>query len=170
MKKRIEIDSLGEIKVPNDKYYGSQTARSINNFKIGTEKFPNEFIVALAIVKKAAAQANAELNELSEEKASLILRAVDEIIDGKLFNDFPLSIWQTGSGTQTNMNINEVIANKAIELSGGELGSKNPIHPNDDVNRCQSTNDVFPSAMHIAAVEAIHNKLIPSITDLSFCI
>ncbi len=163
---RIETDSMGEVKVPKDKYYGAQTARSLMNFKIGGEKFPPEFIRALAIVKKAAALTNKELGVLSVEKAELIVKAADEVIEGKLNDHFPLVIWQTGSGTQTNMNVNEVISNRAIELSGGEIGSKKPIHPNDDVNKSQSTNDAFPTAMHISAVEEIYRRLIPMVTKL----
>jgi len=163
---RIETDSMGEMKVPVDKYYGAQTARSLMNFKIGGEKFPPEFIRALAIVKKAAALTNKELGVLPAEKADLIVKAADEVIDGKLNEHFPLVIWQTGSGTQTNMNVNEVIANRAIEMAGGVMGSKKPIHPNDDVNKSQSTNDAFPTAMHISAVEEIHRRLIPMVTRL----
>lgn len=166
MKTRIETDTMGEIEVPEDSYYGAQTARSLANFKIGKERFPRELIRALGVVKKAAALANLKLGSLSEEKAGLIVQAADEVIHGKLEEHFPLLVWQTGSGTQTNMNANEVIANRAIELGGGSLGSKNPIHPNDDVNRSQSSNDAFPTAMHIAAVEQIHNRLIPAITRL----
>ena len=157
---------MGEIKVPNDKYYGAQTARSLMNFKIGGEKFPREVIRALGVLKKAAALTNKELGTLSAEKAELIIKAADEVIEGKLDDHFPLVVWQTGSGTQTNMNSNEVIANRAIELAGGELGSKKPIHPNDDVNKAQSSNDTFPTAMHISAVEEIHRKLIPMVTKL----
>lgn len=166
MEYRIETDSMGEMKVPNDKYYGAQTARSLMNFKIGGEKFPPEFIRALAIVKKAAALTNKELGVLAPEKADLIVKAAEEVIEGKLNDHFPLVIWQTGSGTQTNMNVNEVIANRAIEMAGGVLGSKKPIHPNDDVNKSQSTNDAFPTAMHISAVEEIHRRLIPMVTKL----
>lgn len=166
MEYRIETDSMGEVKVPNDKYYGAQTARSLMNFKIGGEKFPPEFIRALAIVKKAAALTNKELGVLSPDKADLIVKAADEVIEGKLNEHFPLVIWQTGSGTQTNMNVNEVIANRAIEMAGGVIGSKKPIHPNDDVNKSQSTNDAFPTAMHISAVEEIHGRLIPMVTKL----
>ena len=166
MPDRIETDSMGEMKVPADKYYGAQTARSLIHFKIGTERFPPILIRALAIVKKAAAQVNMELALLPKEKAALIVRAADEVIAGKLNDHFPLSVWQTGSGTQTNMNVNEVIANRAIELAGGTIGHKTPIHPNDDVNKAQSTNDVFPTAMHIAAIEEIHQRLIPSVTRL----
>ncbi len=166
MEYRIETDSMGEIKVPNDKYYGAQTARSLMNFKIGGEKFPREVIRALGVLKKAAALTNKELGTLSTEKADLIVKAADEVIEGKLDEHFPLVVWQTGSGTQTNMNSNEVIANRAIELAGGELGSKKPIHPNDDVNKAQSSNDTFPTAMHISAVEEIHRRLIPMVTKL----
>lgn len=163
---RIEYDTLGEIKVPNDRYYGAQTARSLINFKIGTEKFSFEFIKALAIVKKSAAIANATLGVLDQEKSDLIVQAADEIIAGKLTDHFPLSIWQTGSGTQTNMNMNEVISNRAIEIAGGEMGSKTPVHPNDDVNKGQSSNDVFPTAMYVAAVTQIHEQLLPSLRVL----
>ncbi|MHB8336967.1 MAG: class II fumarate hydratase [Ignavibacteriaceae bacterium] len=163
---RIETDSMGEIKVPTSKYYGAQTARSLMNFKIGGEKFPRELIRALGILKKAAALTNRELGILTVEKADLIVKAADEIIEGKLDDHFPLVVWQTGSGTQTNMNANEVISNRAIQLSGGQMGSKKPIHPNDDVNKAQSSNDTFPTAMHIAAVEEIHRRLIPMVTKL----
>ncbi|MDA2925178.1 class II fumarate hydratase [Acidobacteria bacterium AH-259-L09] len=163
---RIETDSMGEIKVPVDKYYGAQTARSLRHFKIGGERMPRELIRAMGIVKKAAALVNMELGFLPKEKGDLILRAADEVIEGKLHEHFPLVIWQTGSGTQTNMNTNEVISNRAIEMNGGEMGSKKPIHPNDDVNKAQSSNDTFPTAMHIAAVEEIHRRLIPMITQL----
>lgn len=163
---RIEKDTMGEIQVPSDKYYGAQTARSLMNFKIGGDRFPREMIRALGILKKAAAITNKELGTLPAEKADLIVKAADEVIEGKLDEHFPLVVWQTGSGTQTNMNANEVIANRAIELAGGELGSKKPIHPNDDVNKAQSSNDTFPTAMHIAAVEQIHHRLIPMVTKL----
>lgn len=166
MNYRIEKDTMGEIKVPNDKYYGAQTARSLMNFKIGGDRFPRELIRALGILKKAAALTNKELGTLPADKADLIIKAADEVIEGKLDEHFPLVVWQTGSGTQTNMNANEVISNRAIELAGGELGSKKPIHPNDDVNKAQSSNDTFPTAMHIAAVEEIHRRLIPMITKL----
>ncbi|HOW36485.1 MAG TPA: class II fumarate hydratase [Candidatus Omnitrophota bacterium] len=166
MADRIEYDSLGPVKVPKEKLYGAQTARSCKNFKIGSEKFPRAFIRALGIVKKAAALANKELKVLPSKKANLIARAASEVIAGVLDGHFPLVIWQTGSGTQTNMNANEVIANRAIQLARGKIGSKNPVHPNDDVNKGQSSNDVFPTAMHIAAVEEIHQKLIPAITSL----
>jgi fumarate hydratase class II len=166
MNYRIEKDTMGEIKVPSDKYYGAQTARSLMNFKIGGERFPREIIRALGILKKAAALTNKELGTLPKEKADLIVKAADEVIEGKLDEHFPLVVWQTGSGTQTNMNANEVISNRAIELAGGEMGSKKPIHPNDDVNKAQSSNDTFPTAMHIAAVEEIHRRLIPMVTKL----
>ncbi len=163
---RIETDTMGEMKVPVDKYYGCQTARSLQNFQIGSERMPRELIRALGILKKAAALVNMELGLLPKEKGDLIVQAADEVIEGKLDEHFPLVVWQTGSGTQTNMNTNEVIANRAIEIAGGELGSKKPIHPNDDVNKAQSSNDTFPTAMHIAAVEEIHRRLIPMVTLL----
>jgi len=163
---RIETDSLGEVKVPVDKYYGAQTARSLMNFKIGQDRFPRELIKAFGILKKAAAMANKDLKLLSEEKADLIIRASGEVMSGKFDDNFPLVVWQTGSGTQTNMNANEVIANRAIELAGGIIGSKEPVHPNDDVNKAQSSNDTFPTAMHIASVMEIHNNLFPALDDL----
>ncbi|HRN26312.1 MAG: class II fumarate hydratase [Ignavibacteriaceae bacterium] len=166
MSNRIEKDTMGEIEVPSDKYYGAQTARSLMNFKIGGDRFPRELIRALGILKKAAALTNKELGTLSTDKADLIIKAADEVIEGKLDEHFPLVVWQTGSGTQTNMNANEVISNRAIEIAGGEMGSKKPVHPNDDVNKAQSSNDTFPTAMHIAAVEEIHRKLIPMVTKL----
>lgn len=162
---RIETDSMGNIEVPADRYYGAQTARSLVYFNIGNERLPRWIIRALGIVKKAAAEVNTELNLLSADKASLIIRAADEVIDGKHDPEFPLNIWQTGSGTQSNMNANEVISNRAIELVGGQLGSKN-IHPNDDVNKGQSSNDVFPTAMHIAAAEEIYNHLLPNVRKM----
>ena len=163
---RIETDSMGEIQVPTNKYYGAQTARSLIHFNIGSDTFPREMIRALGILKKAAAITNQELGSLSAEKATLIVQAADEVIAGQLDDHFPLRVWQTGSGTQTNMNANEVISNRAIELAGGVMGSKKPIHPNDDVNKAQSSNDTFPTAMHIAAVEQIVNKLIPAVKEL----
>lgn len=166
MNYRTETDSMGEIKVPTDKYYGAQTARSLMNFKIGGDRFPRELIRALGILKKAAALTNKELGILPADKADLIVKAADEVMEGKLDEHFPLVVWQTGSGTQTNMNANEVISNRAIELAGGVMGSKKPIHPNDDVNKAQSSNDTFPTAMHIAAVEEIHHRLIPMVTKL----
>ncbi len=162
-KERIEKDSMGEIKVPSDKYWGAQTERSRENFKIGGEKMPIEVIHALAIVKKAAAITNAELGALSPEKRDLICYASDEVISGRLDAHFPLVVWQTGSGTQTNMNVNEVISNKAIEKAGGVLGSKKPIHPNDDVNHSQSSNCAFPTAMHISTILLIRKKLLPAL-------
>jgi fumarate hydratase class II len=166
MSYRIEKDTMGEIQVPSDKYYGAQTARSLMNFKIGGDRFPRELIRALGILKKAAALTNKELGTLPADKADLIIKAADEVIEGKLDEHFPLVVWQTGSGTQTNMNSNEVISNRAIEIDGGEMGSKKPIHPNDDVNKAQSSNDTFPTAMHIAAVEEVHRRLIPMVTKL----
>ncbi len=163
---RIERDTMGELQVPTDRYYGCQTARSLMNFKIGTERMPRELIRALGILKKAAALTNAELGTLSKEKADLIVQAADEVIEGKLDDHFPLVVWQTGSGTQTNMNTNEVIANRAIEIAGGVMGSKDPVHPNDDVNKAQSSNDTFPTAMHIAAAERMVHHLIPGISKL----
>ena len=166
MKYRIETDTMGKVQVPADQYYGAQTARSLMNFKIGNDRFPREIIRALGILKKAAALTNEELGTLSAEQAGLIVPAADEVIEGKLDDHFPLVVWQTGSGTQTNMNANEVIANRAIELAGGELGSKTPIHPNDHVNKAQSSNDTFPTAMHIAAAEQITHQLLPAVWKL----
>jgi fumarate hydratase class II len=166
MSTRIEKDTMGEIAVPNDKYYGAQTARSLIHFAIGTEKMPREVIRAMGILKKSAAIVNAELGLLTAEKRDLIVKAADEVISGKLDDHFPLSVWQTGSGTQTNMNVNEVIANRAIEIAGGELGSKKPVHPNDDVNKAQSSNDTYPTAMHIAAAEELVKRLVPALTKL----
>lgn len=166
MKYRIEKDTLGQVQVPDDCYYGAQTARSLNNFKLGNEKMPLEVIRALALLKKAAASVNRDLDLLTEEKADLIMQVTDEILAGSLDDQFPLSVWQTGSGTQTNMNVNEVIANRAIELTGGKKGSKKPIHPNDDVNKSQSSNDAFPTAMHIAVTIAVHERLLGSVKDL----
>lgn len=166
MEYRIETDTMGEVKVPADKYWGAQTQRSKENFKIGGERFPREIIRALGILKKAAALANNELGMLPDDKKDLIVQAADEVIEGKLDEHFPLVVWQTGSGTQTNMNANEVISNRAIEIAGGVMGSKKPIHPNDDVNKAQSSNDTFPTAMHIAAVEETYRRLIPMLTKL----
>ncbi len=166
MNTRIEKDTMGEIEVPADVYYGAQSARSLIHFDIGIEKMPRPIIRGMGILKKAAALVNCELGLLSKEKADLIAKAADEVIEGKLDAHFPLSIWQTGSGTQSNMNSNEVIANRAIEIAGGTLGSKTPVHPNDDVNKSQSSNDTFPTAMHIAAAEEIHSKLIPAVAKL----
>ncbi|NIM29478.1 MAG: class II fumarate hydratase [Gammaproteobacteria bacterium] len=166
MEYRVESDSMGELRVPVDRYYGAQTARSLINFRIGGERFPRELIRALGILKKAAAATNQELGLLPQDKAAIIIEAADEVIDGRLDEHFPLVVWQTGSGTQTNMNANEVIANRAIEIAGGEIGSKHPVHPNDDVNLGQSSNDTFPTAMHIAAGEQINRRLVPSLTSL----
>ncbi|MCK5214217.1 MAG: class II fumarate hydratase [Candidatus Omnitrophica bacterium] len=166
MEYRNETDSLGDMKVLQAKYYGAQTARSLKNFRIGVEQMPLEIIKAFGLLKKAAALTNQELGLLAEDKVKLIVQAADEIINGKLNDHFPLVVWQTGSGTQTNMNVNEVISNRSIEISGGTLGSKTPVHPNDDVNMSQSSNDTFPTAMHMAAVEAIHQNLIPAILKL----
>ncbi len=163
---RIEQDSMGNIEVPSDKYYGAQSQRALINFAIGRETMPFELIRAFGILKKAAALTNHELGKLSSKILTYIIQAADEIIEGKLNEHFPLKVWQTGSGTQTNMNINEVISNRAIELAGGKLGSKNPIHPNDDVNKSQSSNDSFPTAMHIACAEMIVHQLIPALTTL----
>lgn len=163
---RIEKDTMGEIQVPSDVLYGAQSARSLIHFDIGIEKMPRELIRALGILKKSTALSNNKLGILSDEKCELICKAADEVISGKLDKEFPLSIWQTGSGTQTNMNSNEVIANRAIQIAGGELGSKKPIHPNDDVNKSQSSNDTFPTAMHIAAAEELNNRLLPAIITL----
>jgi fumarate hydratase class II len=167
MQTRIESDAMGDIELPAESYYGAQTARAMVNFQIGSEKMPTEVIAALALIKKAAARANADLGLLAVEKAEWIVRAADEVLSGCLADQFPLSVWQTGSGTQTNMNVNEVIANRAIEMSGGRRGSKTPVHPNDDVNMSQSSNDVFPAAMHIAAVRTIRDRLLPSLSGLS---
>jgi fumarate hydratase class II len=163
---RTESDSMGQIEVPADHYWGAQTQRSLHHFAIGDDLMPKELIRAFGILKKSAAIVNQDLKLLVPEKAKLIVQAADEIIDGKLDNEFPLRVWQTGSGTQTNMNVNEVISNRAIELAGGVLGSKDPIHPNDHVNRSQSSNDTFPAAMHIAAAEQINLKLIPMVKKL----
>ncbi len=163
---RIESDSMGKIEVPNDRYYGAQTARSLIHFNIGRDVMPPELIRAFGILKKAAALVNQDLGKLSAEKAKLIVQAADEVIAGKLDEHFPLRIWQTGSGTQTNMNANEVISNRAIEIAGGVMGSKKPIHPNDDVNMSQSSNDTFPTAMHIAAASRVSQDLIPSVERL----
>jgi fumarate hydratase class II len=157
---------MGAIEVPADRYWGAQTQRSLFYFSIGNDTMPREMIRALGILKKAAATVNRDVGNLPEDKANLIIQAADEVISGKLDDHFPLRIWQTGSGTQTNMNTNEVIANRGIEMAGGELGSKNPIHPNDHVNMSQSSNDTFPTAMHIAAVEELNHRLIPIVTKL----
>src|ERR1700674_941646 len=162
---RTETDSMGAIEVPADKYWGAQTERSLLHFNIGDDKMPRAMIRALGLLKKAAAAVNYELGKLPAEKQKLIEQAADEVIAGKLDEHFPLRIWQTGSGTQTNMNANEVISNRAIEIAGGVMGSKKPIHPNDDVNLSQSSNDTFPTAMYIAAAEEM-TKLIPEVEKL----
>ncbi len=164
---RSESDTMGSIDIPGDRFWGAQTQRSLHNFKIGQERFPREFLRALGIVKRSAALVNNQLGALNDEKKELILKACDEIIAGRLDDHFPLVVWQTGSGTQTNMNINEVIANWSAHCCGQPMGTKNPIHPNDDCNKSQSSNDVFPTAMHIAAVEQIVGTLIPSINALA---
>jgi fumarate hydratase class II len=163
---RTETDSFGPIDVAADRYWGAQTERSRNNFRIGDERMPRPLIAALALVKRAAAEVNQSLGSLDARRAKAIVAAAQEIIDGKLDDHFPLAVWQTGSGTQTNMNVNEVIANRANEKLGGKLGAKSPIHPNDHVNMSQSSNDAFPTAMHIAAVREIANRLIPALTHL----
>ncbi len=163
---RVESDSMGKIEVPSDRYYGAQTARSLIHFDIGNDTMPPELIRAFGILKKSAALVNQDLGKLAPEKARAIVQAADEVIAGKLNDHFPLHIWQTGSGTQTNMNANEVISNRAIEILGGQMGSKQPIHPNDDVNMSQSSNDTFPTAMHIAAAQRVAEALIPAIEGL----
>ena len=163
---RVESDSMGPIEVPADRYWGAQTERSLHHFSIGHDRFPRPMIRALGVLKKAAALTNRELGMLPAEKVELIVAAADEVVDGKLDDHFPLRVWQTGSGTQSNMNSNEVIANRAIEMAGGELGSKDPIHPNDHVNRGQSSNDTFPTAMHIAAAEQTVHHLAPRVQAL----
>ena len=163
---RTENDSLGSVDVPVDRYWGAQTQRSLQNFKIGDEHFPHEFIRAYGLLKKAAATVNESFGSLDSKIADTIRTAADEVIEGKLDDHFPLVVWQTGSGTQTNMNINEVIANRSIEILGGELGSKDPVHPNDHVNMSQSTNDTFPSAINIAAVESATQQLLPALEKL----
>jgi fumarate hydratase class II len=162
---RVESDSMGDIEVPADRYYGAQTQRSLIHFNIGDDRMPREMIRALGLLKKAAALVNEDLGKLPADKARLIVAACDEVIEGRLDAHFPLRVWQTGSGTQTNMNANEVISNRAIEIAGGRLGSKEPIHPNDHVNMSQSSNDTFPTAMHIAAAERM-NRLIPEVQRL----
>ena len=164
--RRVETDSMGAIGVPADRLWGAQTERSLHHFSIGKDRMPIEVIRAMALLKKACANVNRGLGKLPEEKADLIVRAADEILSGKLDEEFPLFVWQTGSGTQTNMNVNEVIANRAIQMSGGEVGSKTPVHPNDHVNMSQSSNDTFPTAMHIAAVTALEGRLLPSLRAL----
>ena len=167
MKTRVESDSMGEVEVPADKYWGAQTQRSFENFKIGTEKMPLPLIRALGVQKKAAAMTNMELGALDKKLGQAIVQASEEVMDGSLNDHFPLVVWQTGSGTQTNMNINEVVSNRAIEILGGVMGSKKPVHPNDHVNMGQSSNDSFPTVMHIAAVEQMHHELIPALEHLN---
>jgi fumarate hydratase class II len=163
---RRETDSMGEVEVPSDRYWGAQTQRSLQNFKIGGHRFGRPVIRAFGIVKKAAALTNHDLGKLDATKTDLIARAADEVIEGKLDGHFPLVVWQTGSGTQSNMNANEVISNRAIELAGGTVGSKKPVHPNDDVNRSQSSNDVFPTVMHVAVAIDIRERLLPAVAAL----
>ena len=166
MGERIERDTMGELSVPEDRYWGAQTARSLMNFDIGNDLMPREVIRAFGILKKAAARTNKDLGTLDSNLADLIISAASEVVSGDLDDHFPLSVWQTGSGTQSNMNANEVIANRAIEMTGGVLGSKTPIHPNDHVNKAQSSNDTFPTAMHISAAESIHHHVLPSVRAL----
>jgi len=166
IKTRVESDSMGQIEVPRDRYWGAQTQRSLKYFNIGRDRIPEEVIHALAMIKKAAAVTNRELGRLPEEKAELIERAAEEVIQGKLDDHFPLRVWMTGSGTQCNMNVNEVISNRAIEMADGVVGSKDPIHPNDHVNMAQSTNDAFPAAMSMAAAIEINKTLLPGVTRL----
>src|SRR5882724_4432335 len=163
---RTETDSMGPIEVPVDRYYGAQTARSLIHFAIGKDTMPPELIRAFGNLKQAAALLNQDLGKLAPDKTSLITQAADEVISGKLNEHFPLRVWQTGSGTQTNMNVNEVISNRAIEIAGGTMGSKKPIHPNDDVNMSQSSNDTFPTAMHIAAATETARRLLPAVKKL----
>ena len=170
MSTRTEYDSMGALEVPSDRYWGAQTQRSLQNFKIGGHRMPRPMIKALGLVKYAAAQANCAVGVLSEQKRDAICQAAQEVIDGKLDDHFPLVVWQTGSGTQTNMNTNEVIANRAVEMLGGELGSKGLIHPNDDVNKSQSTNDSFPTAIHVAVVDQLHSELLPKARALQAAI
>ena len=166
MGNRKEKDSMGEMEVPDNRYYGAQTQRSLQNFKIGGEQFQRELIRAYGILKKAAAISNESAGKLDSNISKAIMQAADEVIEGKLDEHFPLVVWQTGSGTQSNMNFNEVIANRAIEIMGGQLGSKDPVHPNDHVNMSQSTNDTFPTAINIAATEMVNTQLVPSLKKL----
>jgi fumarate hydratase class II len=163
---RTETDSMGPIEVARERYWGAQTERSLHHFSIGRDRMPRAVVRGMAVLKKAAALVNRDLAKLTEEQADLIVRAADEVLDGRHDEEFPLFVWQTGSGTQTNMNVNEVISNRAIELAGGERGSKTPIHPNDHVNRSQSSNDTFPTAMHIAAAEQVVHELVPAVRAL----
>ena len=166
MNHRVERDSMGEVEVPADRYWGAQTQRSLENFKIGIERLPRSLIRAIGVVKQSAAEVNCDLGDLAHEVADPIQRAAEEVIDGRLDDHFPLVVWQTGSGTQSNMNANEVIANRAIELLGGELGSKEPVHPNDHVNLAQSTNDSFPTAIHVAVAVEVSERLLPALGRL----
>src|ERR1700687_4490523 len=166
MTTRRETDSMGAVEVPADRYWGAQTQRSIEHFKIAGERFPKEMIRAFGLLKKACAEVNAELGLLPKDIARAIVQAADEVAEGKLDEHFPLVVWQTGSGTQSNMNANEVISNRAIELLGGEMGSKKPVHPNDHVNMSQSSNDTYPTAMHIACAEEIQHRLLPALRHL----
>src|SRR5438309_11780054 len=166
MATRIEKDTFGPIEVPAERLWGAQTQRSLQNFTISTEKMPPALIKALAQVKRAAAQVNLDLGVLDKKKGAAIIEAADEVIAGQHDGEFPLAVWQTGSGTQTNMNMNEVLANRASEILGGERGEGRRVHPNDDVNRGQSSNDVFPTAMHVAAVVAIRRRLLPALGEL----
>src|SRR5215469_9157051 len=163
---RTESDAMGKIEVPAEHYWGAQTQRSLQHFAIGTERMPLSLVHALATIKKASAIVNSRRQKLTAEQARLIIQAADEVVEGKLDSEFPLFVWQTGSGTQSNMNVNEVISNRAIQLAGGKLGSKTPIHPNDHVNRSQSSNDTFPTAMHIATVLEFTQHLIPLVEAL----
>ena len=163
---RIETDTMGPVEVPGDKYWGAQAQRSLGNFKIGWEKQPLPLVRALGIVKRASAETNMALGKLDPALGNAIVTAANEVIEGKLDEHFPLVVWQTGSGTQSNMNANEVIANRAIELLGGEIGSKSPVHPNDHCNMSQSSNDTFPTAMHIASAEEITHRLLPALQQL----
>jgi fumarate hydratase, class II len=165
---RVEKDTMGEIPVESSRYWGAQTERSLHHFQAGAgrDTLTREMIRAMGVLKKAAAMANAELGLLPKDKEKLIVAAADEVIEGKLDAHFPLVVWQTGSGTQSNMNANEVISNRAIELAGGAMGSKKPVHPNDDVNKSQSSNDTFPTAMHIAAAEVVVHQLVPAVKGL----
>src|SRR5581483_995005 len=163
---RTESDSMGRIDVPANVYWGAQTQRSLLHFNIGRDTMPPELIRGFGILKKAAALVNQDLGKLPADKAKLIVQAADEVVSGKLNDQFPLRVWQTGSGTQTNMNVNEVISNRAIELAGGQMGSKQPVHPNDHVNMSQSSNDTFPAAMHIAAATETARRLLPAVKKL----
>ncbi|MEC9368622.1 MAG: lyase family protein, partial [Pseudomonadota bacterium] len=162
-KTRTETDSFGPLKVAADKYWGAQTQRSLGNFRIGGETMPLPLVRALGIIKKASALTNIDLKLIDRKRGKAIADAAQEVMDGKLNDNFPLVVWQTGSGTQTNMNANEVVSNRAIQMLGGEMGSKTPIHPNDHVNMSQSSNDTFPTAMHISAVEQVHHVLLPAL-------